>query len=113
MTRYIDAEALVRVLEYEAKQSETILDDMNIVKLQRDIVRVERDRKISAIHYLKDAPTIDAVEVIRCKDCQHFQPHKGRYQTWRIVSSDGICKNHNYEAVRQNDYCSCAEREDK
>ena len=57
-------------------------------------------------------PTLDAAPIIRCKDCKYFKAHKGRYQAWRIVSSDGICKNHNYEAVRHNDYCSWAEREE-
>lgn len=52
----------------------------------------------------------DYVDVIRCKDCKYFQAHKGRYQTWRIVSSDGVCKCHNYEMTKADDYCSRAER---
>lgn len=45
-------------------------------------------------------------KLIRCKNCKYFQAHKGRYQTWRIVLSDGICKYHNYEMTKEDDYCS-------
>lgn len=24
---------------------------------------------------IKDAPTVDAMEVVRCKDCKHYLPH--------------------------------------
>ena len=50
--------------------------------------------------------------LIRCKDCKYFQSHKGKYQTWRIVNSDGICKYHNYEMTKEDDYCSHGEREE-
>jgi len=49
-------------------------------------------------------------ELIRCKNCKYFQAHKGKYQTWRIVSSDGVCKYHNYEGTKKEDYCSHGER---
>lgn len=52
-------------------------------------------------------------ELTRCKDCKHFQAHRGRYQTWRIVSTDGVCKLHRYEMVKAEDYCSFAERKEE
>ena len=48
---------------------------------------------------LNDAPTVDAVPVVRCKDCFHF---------W-----DGVCKAHiDVIYVDDNDFCSMGERKD-
>ena len=45
-------------------------------------------------------PTVDAVEVVRCKDCVHF---------W-----NGICKAHiDVIDMDENDFCSLGEREDE
>ena len=54
-------------------------------------------------HRIDDAPTIDAVQVVRCKDCKH------------IVRNDGVCKvlSNNYEPpvyVDDDDFCSHGER---
>lgn len=51
---------------------------------------------------IRDAPTVEAVPVIRCKDCRYNADcvcvwHSGNDYTW-IVDDD--------------DYCSCAERKD-
>ena len=49
---------------------------------------------------VESAPTVDAVEVVRCKDCFHF---------W-----DGVCKAHNDVIyVDDNDFCSWGERKDE
>ena len=48
---------------------------------------------------MKEAPTVDAVEVVRCKDCIHF---------W-----DGVCKAHiDVIYVDDNDFCSCGEMDE-
>lgn len=46
---------------------------------------------------LNDAPTVDAVEVVRCKDCVYF---------W-----DGVCTAHT-DAIctDENEFCSWGER---
>ena len=48
------------------------------------------------------APTIDAVPVVRCKDCKHLE----RYQNanWCEVFDDG------YYHPADDDFCSCGER---
>lgn len=64
----------------------------------------ERDRKIKDA--LMALPTIDAVPVVRCKDCKHYRPYAG--------IEDGYChmaewyKRYQYE----NDFCSRGERKD-
>lgn len=49
-----------------------------------------------AIDAVKEAPTIDAVEVVRCKDCKHTEPISGvRWcNAWGRVNGmgdDGFC----------------------
>ena len=55
------------------------------------------------IDFLEDAPTADAVEVVRCKACQHWQK---RHET------RGICLNHNaiVTFTTPDFYCACGER---
>ena len=50
-----------------------------------------------------DAPTIDAVEVVRCKDCIHYESDGGALMVCRIDNM----------VVDDIDYCSYGEREDK
>lgn len=54
-----------------------------------------------AIADLGDMPTIDAVPVVRCKNCQHY---------WKNVNTfgyDGVCTT-----VSDNDFCSKGKRKD-
>ena len=55
---------------------------------------------------IEDAPTVDAVEVVRCRDCEWYKTH----YTW-----DGkerkVCGIEPFEPIRQEeDYCSYGER---
>ena len=51
---------------------------------------------------IDEAPTVDAVEVVRCKDCKHEE--------------DGYCNHFGYYSyapmVFENDFCSRGERRD-
>lgn len=48
---------------------------------------------------MEDAPTVDAVPVVRCKDCKHYDDHtgkcyvfcEGQYHTELEVDSDHFC----------------------
>ena len=48
---------------------------------------------------IADAPTIDAVEVIRCKDCKHYD---GKW----------LCKISGVPSRKPCDFCSHGERKD-
>ena len=49
--------------------------------------------------YIDKAPTVDAVEVVRCKDCKHYARDK--------MFGGGYC----YGAKKKlDDFCSCGER---
>ena len=64
-------------------------------------------------------PTVDAVEVLRCRDCKYWGDEAGKLQ-----NSDGVlfarCKVHNYLIDGRhtgwcptgNDFCSYGERKD-
>ena len=68
---------------------------------------------------IADAPTVDAVEVVRCRECKHWGDEDGKLQ-----SSDGVlfarCKIHNYLldgrhtgwCPTENDFCSYGERKE-
>lgn len=60
----------------------------------------------SIIAALKQEPTVDATEVVRCKDCKHYSdsPYENgdmmcdRWDEWIFPNDD--------------DFCSCGERKD-
>lgn len=57
-----------------------------------------------------NAPTVDAVPVVRCKDCKHWKPG----DSWGGDSLDdmqriGGCPIVRF-ARRENDFCCCGER---
>ena len=55
-----------------------------------------------AVIHIKESPTVDAVPVIRCKDCKH---HKG-YNCDRLYGMQDAF------TVMDDDYCSHPERRD-
>ena len=64
---------------------------------------------LESILRVKDAPTIDAVPVVRCKDCRHWS---------EMQNSAGACLRHSviagswWNGTDSTDYCSFAERRD-
>ena len=69
------------------------------------------------VRFLKKQPTVDAVPVLRCRDCMYWGDEAGKLQ-----HSDGVlftrCKVHNYLidgrhtgwCPTENDFCSYGER---
>ena len=104
MARLIDADAILK----KAKPME---------ELDGDGIPCEV-MAVSAI-LIDDAPTVDAVEVVRCRDCTYWGDEDGKLQ-----GSDGVlfarCKAHNYLidgrhtgwCPSENDFCSYGERKD-
>ena len=50
---------------------------------------------------VKDAPAVDAVEVVRCKDCMFFQPYEGEEHKGDCEELVGL-----ESCVYEDDYCS-------
>ena len=86
-------------------------------------IKDELMRSVNAVVHTKiqrliaDTPTVDAVEVVRCKDCKHSDDkcHKDglRYCMRGIKADDYNETGYIYpieEVVRDVDYCSYGER---
>ena len=67
--------------------------------IKRVIPKLIRD----VINWLEKQPTVDAVEVVRCKDCKHTGNYGG-YLT---------CPYYDDLAVEENHFCSYGERRSK
>ena len=76
-------------------------DKLGIGKANREVFTVPEyaDGWNSAVELIENAPTVDAVEVVRCKDCKHTDNSvykNPQYQEWcsRVgcwVDSDWYC----------------------
>ena len=84
--RLIDANALITAFEKEVEQS--TYSYFNLDEIVDEIIH---------------APTVDAVEVVRCKDCKHFGGHGACY----CHAAD---ENGTPIFVREDDFCSYGER---
>ena len=96
MARYIDADALKdRMFNYyecvnentgkENYRGETLMD-YEVADMIEDCI--------------DNAPTVDAIEVVRCKDCKY----------WTGKDYDGCCINNGLATRYANDFCNCGER---
>lgn len=92
--RLIDADALKVKISYRQWD----VDD--------DLPRDEASTRISECYVIDrmvdDMPTVDAVEVIRCKNCAFYLTG---YEQTRYCAKDGILKRETY-------YCAGAERKE-
>ena len=79
MPRYIDADALLKRMD-------------------------ENEWSMASRKTIKDAPTIDAVEVVRCKDCK-------QYNTTNFSKVFGWCDKMN-RVVHDDFYCFYGERKE-
>lgn len=84
--RAIDADKLIVSFRTTKKLSEMIGSDVGVATWD------------TAEALLEDAPTIDAVPVVRCKDCKHYAEEL----CWNLY---GRCT-----PVSDMDYCSSGER---
>ena len=59
--------------------------------------------------YIEALPTADAVPVVRCKDCVHWDDDPDTYGA--DDGPKGKCMK-SFETMCADDYCSCGERKD-
>lgn len=79
-------------------------------------IKDELMRSVNAVVHTKiqrliaDTPTVDAVEVVRCKDCKHYKEFrtKRNKQIMRLCCRMG--KNDMEYPVKPYDFCSFGER---
>ena len=54
---------------------------------------------------ISESPTIDAVEIVRCKDCKHYEIHKPK-----VLEN---CERNGYIIpMKPDDFCSYGERKE-
>lgn len=102
--RLIDADKLYK--ELEDIRMDYIDEDSMSSKFAADVIETVQDE------YLRKSPTVDAVEVVRCRDCKWYMP--GNLFTdimfcHRLKKDNGKPAKYNYCA---DDFCSYGERKD-
>ena len=88
--RLIDANSLTKTIKTVFGKIRTDWDAMD---------RLFNQVQELVLDIVKKAPTVDAVEVVRCKDCKHYD-------------NGGCGKCYGEYEPNQNDFCSCGERKD-
>lgn len=71
-----------------------------------------RDEALNAVANIVNAPTVDAVPVVRCKDCKWYKESKHSELNslrfcYRLRNDSGIPVGYNWD---DNDFCSYGER---
>lgn len=69
------------------------------------------DRFFGVVYDINDAPTVDAVPVVRCRECKHCRNlpnglcylYTEPYDNERGYKGEAVC-------VEPDDFCSCGER---
>lgn len=110
----IDVDAVIRKLERELE----IIPTISLVKdpfgtvfdtpLDRRIRRLVSALIRDVINYLKRQPTVDAVEVVRCKDCKKWDPKTRtceEFTTHRFPAGGRVAF-----LTQETDFCSYGER---
>ena len=95
--RLIDADALMR--EIVSVESEVA----KRTPYEEHLFRVMAERQHEILDTITNAPTIDAVEVVRCKECIHYESDGGAMMVCNVT--DMVCDN--------DDYCSYGERREE
>ena len=89
----IDRQAEIDALEEPCKISDTWTDEYAVGE------RMQWEKDVKALNSL---PTIDAVEIVRCKDCKHFNGIDYCFEGERGYNSiDGEC------------FCECGRKGEK
>lgn len=107
MSRYIDADALQKLFN---EVSTSLLCRRELTKDTEHMVRAF----IMVTEMIQDAPTVDAVEVVRCRDCKHCR-EKDRSEAFVYCENVVICTNDEVTAdgwlpVFENYFCAYGER---
>lgn len=106
-TRVIDANKLEQIFLDENKRLRDMLCEA--VGEERDHIQAFAPTVEWARRTVHKAPTIDAVEVVRCKDCVHW--YDGEEVCLKIYS-DGEVSPYAWQFRKPEDFCSYGERRD-
>lgn len=65
-----------------------------------------------AIDFVKDAPTIPAVEVVRCRECKHYREAPSQTSDNAVVVWCAADKYPHNDVMPDDWYCAAGEREE-
>ena len=93
MARLIDADKLIDFIDvgHLRHSGELCYSETNVANL------------------LLHAPTVDAVEIVRCRDCKHYKPQK-KSAHWE--NRTNYCNRVVTIKMQPDDFCSYGERKD-
>lgn len=86
------------------------LIDANSAKLAASdykIFRCQLGGLMDVAEFIDDQPTVDALEVVRCRDCIHY--FSGACLK---IYSDGSVSQYAWQERNEDDFCSYGERKD-
>jgi hypothetical protein len=111
MSRLIEADALKEPLIDEYKKLNDVFNETSVFKAPNDValygaLMQEVGAVIGAIDAL---PTVDAVPVVRCKDCKWY----GRVDKRRFYRGMDCLHKRICTIIPDKDYCSRAERKEE
>lgn len=67
------------------------------------------DGKHTVLYRIAEQPTIDAVEVVRCQNCIHWDDEE---EVCLKIYSDGVVSPYAWQHRNADDFCSYGERKD-
>lgn len=73
----------------------------NVIAMYEESVAAKED----CLREIEDAPTVDAVVVVRCKDCKHYD-----LGVCLKIYSDGNAQKDSWQSRNPDGFCSIGER---
>ena len=112
--RLIDANALLLKLK---KSHDLFIDAWEGFSNLPEDDKASVDEISNCIADVFNAPTVDAVEVVRCLECKHWHEETGFCEKHSyFVDCDGVCcspaDSPNWTMFDPDDFCSYGERKD-
>ena len=71
---------------------------------------IDYDSGVKVLEWIEQAPTVDAVKVVRCKDCKHYSPQK-KSAHWE--NRTNYCNRIVTIKVQPYDFCSHGEQKNE
>lgn len=91
--RLIDGLALLKLFSVSPSGDRYRLRDCDNFPVDIHLEEVQKQ--------IKNAPTIDAVEVVRCKDCKFYHKQKCAMDDWH------------FSETKENDFCSFGQKKEE
>lgn len=92
---------MVRLIDADVLMNELLKWNTEAVRTDNHINTIFSSGMIGIVRL---SPTVDAVPVIRCKDCKHY---------YALNEVRGNCSEYNFVEKIPIDYCSWAERKEE